>query len=346
MNLLVVGATGTLGRQVTRRALDEGYQVRCLVRNFRKAAFLKEWGAELVRGDLCEPETLPPALEGITAVVDAATARPTDSLGIRKVDWDGQVALIQAAKTAGVDRFIFFSILDCEKYPHVPLMDIKRCTENFLAESGLNYTTLRLCGFMQGLIGQYAIPVLEKQAVWVMGDGAPTAYMDTQDIARFAVQALKVPETVNRSFPVVGSRAWGSYEIIRLCERLSGQEAKISRMPIGLLRTVQKTARFFQWGWNLADRLAFAEVIATGDPLTADMSETYAVFGLNPNETTTLESYMQDYFSRITKKLKELEYEREKAKERKKKKRSPFKPTTQSVAKPATNFNRDEPPAE
>ncbi|MBD3880359.1 SDR family oxidoreductase [Phormidium tenue FACHB-886] len=343
MNILIVGATGTLGRQIARRALDEGYQVRCLVRSFRKAAFLKEWGAELVGGDLCDPTSLPPALEGITAVIDAATARPTDSQGIRKVDWDGQVSLIQAAKTAGVDRFIFFSILDCEKYPYVPLMEIKRCTETFLAESGLNYTILRPCGFMQGLIGQYAIPVLEKQAVWVMGDGSPTAYMDTQDIARFAVQALKVPETVNRSFPVVGTRAWGAYEIIRLCERLSGREAKISKMPIGLLRTVQKTARFFQWGWNLADRLAFAEVVASGQTLDAPMDETYAVFGINRQETTTVENYLQEYFGRITKKLKELEFERERAKERKKKKRSPFKSATANRAAAAS---KSTPPTE
>lgn len=325
MNLLIVGATGTLGRQITRRALDEGYKVRCLVRSLRKAAFLKEWGAELVQGDLCDPETLPPALAGVTAVIDAATTRPTDSLSVKQVDWDGKVALIQAAKAAGVERFIFFSILDAEQYPDVPLMEIKRCTEQFLTESGLNYTILRPCGFMQGLIGQYAIPILEKQAVWVMGDSSPIAYMDTQDIARFAVAALQKPETLNRTFAVVGPKAWGGYEIIRLCERLSGREAKISRMPIGLLRGTRKVARFFQWGWNLADRLAFTEVVASGKPLTASMDETYAAFGINPQETTTLEDYMQEYFSRIMKKLKELEYEREKAKEKARKKRSPFK---------------------
>ncbi|MBD1869589.1 SDR family oxidoreductase [Cyanobacteria bacterium FACHB-471] len=322
MTLLIVGATGTLGRQVTRRALDEGYEVRCLVRGFKKAAFLKEWGAELVKGDLRDPESITAALKGVTAVIDAATTRPTDSLSISQVDWEGKVSLIQAAKAANVERFIFFSILDAEKYPDVPLMQIKSCTEAFLAESGLNYTILRPCGFLQGLIGQYAIPILERQSVWVMGDTSPIAYMDTQDIAKFAVRSLKVPETANQSFPVVGSRAWGAYEIIRLCERLSGQEAKVSRMPIGLLRAVRRIARFFQWGWNLSDRLAFTEVIATGKPLQASMDRTYEVFEIEPKEITTLEAYMQEYFNRIMKKLRELDYEKEKAKAKKK---TPFK---------------------
>jgi uncharacterized protein YbjT (DUF2867 family) len=325
MNLLVVGATGTLGRQVVRRALDEGHQVRCFVRSPRKASFLKEWGAEIVQGDLRAPERLKSALEGIDAVIDAATSRPTDALSIKQVDWEGKVSLIQAAAAAGIERFIFFSILDAEKYPNVPLMEIKRCTELFLAESGLKYTILRPCGFMQGLIGQYAIPILDGQAVWITGESSPIAYMDTQDVAKFAVRALEVPETINQTFPVVGTRAWGAYEIIRLCERLSGKDAKVARLPLNLLRSIRGILRFFQWGWNVADRLAFAEVLATGKPLEAPMDEVYQTFGLDPKETTTLEAYLQEYFSRILKKLKEIEYEKDKAKKQSKKKKTPFK---------------------
>lgn len=324
MTILVVGASGTLGRQVVRRALDEGHKVRCLLRSPKKATFLKEWGAELVQGNLCYPQTLPPALEGVTAIIDAATARPTDSLSIKQVDWEGKVALIQAAKAAGVERFIFFSILDADKYPDVPLMDIKHCTEMFLEEAGMNYTILRPCGFMQGLIGQYAIPVLEGQAVWVTGESSPVAYMDTQDIAKFAVRALSLPETEKRSFPVAGSRAWSAEEIISLCERLSGKQARITRMPINLLRTMRRVSRFFQWGWNVSDRLAFTEVLATGRPLTTSMEEVYQIFGIDPQEITTIESYLQEYFSRIMKKLKELDYEKFKTNKQKNKK-TPFK---------------------
>jgi uncharacterized protein YbjT (DUF2867 family) len=322
MKLLVVGATGTLGRQIARRALEEERDVRCLVRNPRKATFLKEWGAEIVQGDLCKPETLTAALEGVDVVIDAATTRATESTRLQQVDWYGKVNLIQAAQAAKVERYLFFSILNAEDFPDVPLMDIKHCTEKFLAESGLNYTILRPCGFMQGLIGQYAVPILDNQAVWVTGEGTPIAYMDTLDIAKFTTRALDVAATENRTLPMVGTRAWTAQEVINLCERLSGQTAKISRIPLGFLRTMRRLVGFFQWGWNVSDRLAFTEVLASGKPLDAPMAEVYEILSLSPQETTTLEAYLQEYFSRIMKKLKEIGYEKEK---KKKKKKTPFK---------------------
>jgi uncharacterized protein YbjT (DUF2867 family) len=315
MTLLIVGATGTLGRQIARRALDEGYQVRCLVRNPRKAAFLKEWGAELVIGNVCTPSTLVPALEGVTAVIDAATARAADVSSFERVDWNGKVNLIQAAVAAKIDRFIFFSILGAENYPDVPLMEIKRCTELYLKESGLNYTILRPCGFMQGIISQFAVPILEGQPVWLTGEYSPIAYMDTQDIAKFAIRALVVPETGNQTFPIAGNRAWSGKEIISLCERMSDKEAKVTTLPLGVIRAIRQTFRFFEWSWNASDRLAFTEVLATGKPLTAEMDEVYKTFGMEPKEIGTLEAYLQEYFSRILRKLKELDYEKNKQKE-------------------------------
>lgn len=49
----------------------------------------------------------------------------------------------------GIQKFVFFSIHNCDKHPEVPLMEIKYCTEKFLQDSGINHIIIRACGFMQ-----------------------------------------------------------------------------------------------------------------------------------------------------------------------------------------------------
>ena len=124
MQVLVVGGTGTLGRQIARRALDAGHQVRCMVRTPRKAAFLQEWGCELTRGDLLEPDSLDYALEGMDAVIDASTSRPNDPRSIYETDWDGKLNLLRACERAEVKRFVFLSLLGAHQHREVPLMDL------------------------------------------------------------------------------------------------------------------------------------------------------------------------------------------------------------------------------
>ena len=61
---------------------------------------------------------------------------------------------------------------------------------------------------------------------------------------------------------------------------------------------------------NLRD---FDQLLSTGENFTGSMESTYKVFGFEENETATLEGYMQDYFGRILRKLKELSDEKEKS---------------------------------
>ncbi len=88
-------------------------------------------------------------------------------------------------------------------------------------------------------------------------------------------------------------------------------------MPIDTLRLMRRVTRFFQMGWNVADRLAFTEVLVSGDALDAPMAESYAAFGIDPAEVTPLESYLEEYFTRILRKLKELNFDQKKDKKKK-----------------------------
>jgi uncharacterized protein YbjT (DUF2867 family) len=309
MSLLIIGGTGTLGRQIVLQALTKGYQVRCLVRNFRKANFLKEWGAELVYGDLTKPETIPPCLKGITAIIDASTSRPDDFDSLKTVDWEGKLYLIEAAKAANIERLIFFSAQNVEQFTNIPLMKLKYRIEQKLKESQIPYTIFRLTGFYQGLIEQYAIPILENLPIWVTNENMYVAYMDTQDIAKFCLRALQLPKTENQIFSLNGLKGWLSSEIITLCEQLAGQSAKVQRIPSFLLKLLTNFFGFFEWGQNISDRLAFVEILNLENSSSNSTFELYKFFKLDSSEIIQLDDYFLEYFIRLLKRLRDINFE-------------------------------------
>ena len=309
MSLLIIGGTGTLGRQVVLQALTKGYSVRCLVRNFRKASFLKEWGAELIYGDLTRPETIPPCLKGITAVIDASTSRANELDTLKKVDWKGKLYLIEASKVAKIKKFIFFSAQNVETFESIPLMKIKNGIEIALKESSIPYTIFRLTGFYQGLIEQYAIPILEKVPIWVTNENNYISYMDTQDIAKFCLRALQIPKTTNQTFLLSGSKSWISSEIITLCEQLAGQKAKLQKIPLFILNFISKFFGFFEWGQNISDRLAFVKILNLKPPISTSSFNLYEIFKMDSSELIQLDDYFLEYFIRLLKRLRDINFE-------------------------------------
>ncbi len=307
MKVLIIGGTGTLGRQIARKAIDAGHQVRCLVRNPRKASYLQEWGCELTQGDLLRPNDLKNSLDGISAVVDAATSRPDDPRSVYETDWQGKLNLFSSCEELGVKRVVFVSLLAAEKFRNVPLMDIKYCTEKLLFDSPLDFTILQGVAFMQGVIGQFAIPILDNQPVWISGNPSDIAYMNTEDMASFAIAALDRDQTIRKSFAVVGPKAWKTSEVIKLCEDISEKKARILRVSPALIGIAKTMVSFFQSSVNVAERLSFADVSGSGITLDAPMEDTYKAFGLDPSSNTTLESYLKEYYAVILKRLREME---------------------------------------
>ncbi len=309
MSLLVIGGTGTLGRQIVLQALTKGYPVRCMIRNFRKASFLKDWGAELVYGDLTRPETLPPCFKGITAVIDASTSRPNELESLKLVDWDGKKCLIEVAKTANIKRFIFFSAQNVEQFDNIPLMKLKYGIEKQLESSGIPYTIFRLTGFYQGLIEQYAIPILDDFDIWITNENTYIAYMNTQDIAKFAVRALQIPQTTNQTFFLSGLKGWVSSEIITMCEQFAGRQARVKRVPLIFLKFISNILGFFEWGQSISDRLAFAEILNTENNFSKSTFDLYKTFKIDTDEIIQLDAYLFDYFVKILKRLQNMDYE-------------------------------------
>ena len=73
--ILVAGATGGLGKRVVRRLIEQGYKVRCLVRDIDKARSLFDGGVDIVVADITSRETLTPVMANIQAIVCCTAVR-------------------------------------------------------------------------------------------------------------------------------------------------------------------------------------------------------------------------------------------------------------------------------
>lgn len=309
MTLLIFGGTGTLGRQIVRKALEDGFQVRCIVRNKRKAMFLQEWGAELVYGDLTIPETLPLSFQGVTSVIDASTTRPKDDKKMSDIDWYGKLIIIELAKQVKVKRFIFFSIIGANKYENIPLMQYKAKIESILCNSEIPYTIFKCTGFYQALISQYAIPILEGKTIWKTNESVPISYIETQDAAKFCIKSLSLKNTENKTFSLGGPKAWDSNEIISLCERLSGQKAQIKIIPINLLNLFRQITLLFEWTFQISQRLVFIQLLQEEKELLVAQEINNVFFKIELKDLISLDSYLREYFEMMLLTLENLDLE-------------------------------------
>ena len=154
------------------------------------------------------------------------------------------------------------------------------------------------------MINQFAIPILEQQTVWLLGNSSPVAYLDTQDASKTVVKSISESESRNKTFALIGDKFWTSEDVIEVCKRLSGKEAKISYIPFILLGFLRRFFRFFEFTWNIADRLQFAE-LNTDNSALKNIEKSIPWQEVN----LSLEQYLQEYFGKILKKLKETNYQ-------------------------------------
>ena len=109
--ILIVGGTGDLGGRITRRLLERGERVRALTRPGTPEHRLPG-EVERTVGDLKEPETLLAACTGVDTVITTANAAARSAPDtVDSVDLTGNRDLIEAAESAGVERFVFVSAL-------------------------------------------------------------------------------------------------------------------------------------------------------------------------------------------------------------------------------------------
>ncbi|WP_069628762.1 SDR family oxidoreductase [Streptomyces niveus] len=205
LTVLVVGATGSIGRLVVTEALARGHTVRALVRDTAKGARVLAKEAELVVGDVTRPETLIGAVDGADAIVLTLGSFGTGDSSPEAVDYAGVRNILTALRGQRPRVTLMTSIGVTGRgsaYGH--LLEWKRRSERLVRASGLTHTIVRPGWFdMNGPD--------DHRPVFLQGDrhrsgGPADGAVARNQIARVLVETLTAPEAAGRTFELVAER--------------------------------------------------------------------------------------------------------------------------------------------
>ncbi len=275
MAILVVGATGFVGQAAALRLRERGNQVRGLVRggaSHPKAKDLQAAGIAVAEGDLTRPETLAPACTGIDTIVCTATSMPAATNdGLRRVDLEGTLALIEAAERASVQLFVYTSYSGNLRFDS-PLETAKRTCEDRLLQGRMQAVILRPSYFME----MWLSPALgldpEKGSARIYGSGeAKASYISAFDVAEFAAAAaVRKIEHRQTILEMGGPEAVSQLDAVGIFEQALHKKIAVEHVPWEALQQqhrsatdpLQKTFAALMLGYAQGDVIAGARETA------------------------------------------------------------------------------------
>lgn len=204
--VLVVGATGSIGRLVVEEATRHGYATRALVRDPEKARRLLP-ETEVIAGDVTRPETLSRAVDGVDAVVFTLGSDGAGKVGAESVDYGGVRNVLNAlgSRTARIALMTSIGVTNrAGAYNRsTEAHDWKRRSERLVRASGMPYTIVRPGWFDYNGPDEHRLVLLQGDAR-LAGDPSDGVIARRQ-IAEVLVRSLGSDQALRKTFELVAT---------------------------------------------------------------------------------------------------------------------------------------------
>lgn len=221
--LLLTGATGQAGSHIVHEFIEQGVQVRLLVRNRTLSKQLEGIaGIEIVEGDMTDSRGLVHSLRGVERVLMISSS----SLDMVVT----QCAFIDACKAAGVQHVIKFSGLDARPETTFPFGQMHKQVETYLEKSGLAWTHLRPTGFMQEYLRE--VPsILSNSAIYLAIGETRLNPVDLLDVGKVGFRLLRDGGFEGARLAMTGPELLSMADIAGEISRATGKEVRYVPIP-------------------------------------------------------------------------------------------------------------------
>lgn len=239
--ILLTGATGSIGSRLLSRLIEDGQQVRVLVREPRKLGAHRV-DVQITMGDLRElrdPYMLRQAMRGVDTVIHlAASIRDQPPYRVEELNGLATVRLLEAAERAGVKRFVFFSALNASAVQRTRFFRAKWTAEQAVAKSRLDSTIFR-----PSIVFDHSDPwitLLRRfsflPAIPISGNGR-SRYQPVwaDDVARAVENSLHGDGEGDHLYELAGPQTMTYAEMSELVGLLAGRPRPVIRIPLQLV---------------------------------------------------------------------------------------------------------------
>ena len=234
--ILVTGATGYVGGRLVPRLLEKGYRVRCLVRDVARLE-RKGWkGIEVVTGDILEYSSLVPALQGVDTAYYLVHAMTGGEEGFEERDLYAAQNFGRAAQEAGVRRIIYLGGLGRDKDELSPHLRSRHEVGEQLRSWNVAVTEFRAGVIIgKGSVSYDLVRYLTERVPvlispwWVSTLTQPIAI---DDVLRYLVECLEMPETENRILEIGGRDIMSYGQMMLTYARVRGLKRWLVPVPV------------------------------------------------------------------------------------------------------------------
>lgn len=246
--ILVTGATGQQGGAAARHLLKDGWAVRAFVRDENKDASkeLKNLGAEILKGDMSDVNSLNSAMKGVYGVFSVQN--------FWEHGYEGELSqgknVIDAAHKEGVKHFLYSSVGSANMNTKLPHFEVKFELEKYLKASGMPYTIIRPVFFFENFNSWFKPAEAEGKFVLNMAMKADTKLqmIATDDIGGIATLIFDDPEKyLGKEIEIAGDEL-SLKQMADAFSKNSGKEVTYFEVPVDAVRANSaEVADMFQW---------------------------------------------------------------------------------------------------
>jgi len=260
MKVAIIGGTGFVGSHLTNALLAAGHAVSLLVRSGSESKVRQSKDIRAISGDISSREALGSLMSGCSAVIyNVGILREFPSRGItfEETQYEGLVNTVEAARTAGITRFLLMSA-NGVKQPGTPYQETKYRAEQFALQSGLDVTVLRpsvIFGDPEGQM-EFATQLYNEMvrppipAVSFFSGGSPgkgavvMSPVHIDDVTSAFVAVLQDDKSIGQIYALGGPEVLTWQTIVRRVAEATGRKKMILPMPIWIMRI---GATLFDW---------------------------------------------------------------------------------------------------